>query len=357
MLRTCRRHSRRVALWFVICTALATSVVAAQEPLAWSGGLYFGTFSIAAVDPETGEVGVAVTSRVPCVGNVVPHVRAGVGAVATQAMARVEVAALILDSIQAGRAPRQSLEAALVGDRSAAGRQIGVIGIDGRSAQHTGSEAVAWAGQRDGRNYVTQGNLLVGGDVLRAVAREFEASDGSGRSLADRLISALSAGVVAGGDMRKGVGQSAAVVVADPRPGRSHRAGDITADISVCEHPEPVYELRRIYQSVSETLGYRTLQQYSGADVFQLKLMLHALGYYRSGEPEPRPDLTSHLYTADAVQAVNAFRDAERLSGPALGTPQGLVDDELIARLWAALERRGLADDVHRRLRSLTPYP
>ncbi len=69
---------------------IGTGSLGAQEPEAWGETLYFHTFSIAAVDPETGEAGVAVTTRVPCVGNGVPWVRAGVGAVATQAWTRVE---------------------------------------------------------------------------------------------------------------------------------------------------------------------------------------------------------------------------------------------------------------------------
>jgi uncharacterized Ntn-hydrolase superfamily protein len=347
--------SFRVALSFAFGLLLAGGAATAQEPLAWGNGLYFGTFSIAALDAETGELGVAVTSRVPCVGNVVPHIRVGVGAVVTQAATRVEYGAEILDRLQGGMSPRAALQDALARDPSPNGRQLAIIASDGRIAQHTGAGAMRWAGHRAGGNYVAQGNLLVDDAVLRAVARNFEGSKASGRPLADRLISALAAGDALGGDVRKGLGQSAAVVVADPRPGRSHRPGGITTQIDICEHPEPVRELRRMYNAVSERLGHRTLQQFSGADVFQLKLMLHALGYYRRGEPELRPDLMSHLYTADAIEAVNAFREAEGLAGPALGTPQGLVDEETIARLWIALERRGLADDLHRKIRELGP--
>src|SRR5690606_15122837 len=114
------------------------------------------------------------------------------------------------------------------------------------------------------------------------------------------LIAALAAGQRAEGDRRVGRTQSAAVVVADPREGRSRRPDGVTADINVCEHPDPIGELRRIHDTISQTLGFRTLQQFSGADVWQLKLMLHALGYFR---PEARTlsrDGEANLFTQEA---------------------------------------------------------
>ena len=197
---------------------------------------------------------------------------------------------------------------------------------------------------------MTQGNLLVGPEVVEAVARAFEASEGSARHLADRLIEAIAAGHAKGGDARKGRQQSAAVIVADARPGRSRRADGQTANISVCEHPEPVAEMRRIYDGISQTLGYRTLQQFGGNDVWQLKVMLHALGHYRAGEPTLTRDADANTYTTEAVAAVDAFRAAEQLSGPAAGSPAGLMDADTVARMWAALERAGKARAVREAL-------
>ncbi|HEX2095599.1 MAG TPA: DUF1028 domain-containing protein [Longimicrobiaceae bacterium] len=333
---------------------LAPVVLSGQEPAAWGETPRFSTFSIAAVDPATGESGVAVTTRVPCVGNAVPHVRAGVGALATQAFTRVEYGPEVLELLARGMAPEEALRRTLAADTGAAQRQVGVVALDGRSAQHTGARTNPWAGHRAGRNYVTQGNLLVGPQVLEAVARSFEATEGSGRHLADRLIEALAAGQAAGGDARKGRTQSAAVVVADPRPGRSRRPDRVTADINVCEHPEPVAELRRIYDTISETLGFRVLQQFSGSDVWQLKLMLHALRRFRPEQRELVRDSTALVYTQETVAAVDAFRRAEGLATPELGSPPGLVDGETLARLWAALERAGRAGEVRRRIRELT---
>src|SRR5690606_2029052 len=108
-----------------------------------------------------------------------------------------------------------------------------------------------------------------------------------------------------GGDGRHGETQSAAVLVADPRPGMSRRPDGITVNINVCEHPEPVAELRRIYDTASETLGFRRLEQFAGRDVLQLKLMLHALGYYRPDEKEiPISGQDALLYTPEAVAAL-----------------------------------------------------
>ncbi len=325
-----------------------------QEPVAWGDPLVFHTFSIAAVDPRTGEVGVAVTTRVPCVGNGVPWVRAGVGAVATQANTRTAYGDELLDAIAGGASPAEALSRLLAADSSATSRQVGVIARDGRSAQHTGSGASAWAGHRAGVNYVAQGNILVGPEVLEAVAKSFESSEGEPRHLADRLIDALAAGQATGGDRRHGRLQSAAVVIADAREGRSRRADGMTANINVCEHPEPVRELRRIYDAISQTLGYRTLQAYSGADVRQLKVMLHALGHYRSGESQLARSDDASAYTPETVAAVNAFRATEGLAGPDVGAPAGLVDEETVARLWAALERGGKARAVREQLLDLT---
>jgi uncharacterized Ntn-hydrolase superfamily protein len=144
------------------------------------------------------------------------------------------------------------------------------------------------------------------------------------------------------------------VVVADPRPGRSRRPDKITANINVCEHPEPVAELRRVYDAISQTLGFRTLQQFSGADVWQLKVILHALGYFRPNEGELTRRDDAFVYTEEAVRAVDAFRAAEQLSLPAIGSPPGLVDEETVARMWAALERAGKAARVREVLREVT---
>ena len=201
-----------------------------------------------------------------------------------------------------------------------------------------------------GTTYAVQGNSLVSPDVVTAVAKAFEASEGSSRHLADRLIEALDAGQRLGGDGRHGYTQSAAVLVADPRPGMSRRPDGQTVDINVCEHPEPVAELRRIYASISETLGFRTLEQPIGRDVLQLKLMLHALGLYRASDKAVDIKASdAAVYTQETVDAVNRFRAAQ---GWQTIVP-GYVDAKTVARLWQRLEEAGKAEAIRRQLLDL----
>jgi uncharacterized Ntn-hydrolase superfamily protein len=344
------------ALLTVIVAVLASPPsIRAQVPEGWRDAeLVFHTFSIAAVDPETGEVGVAVTTRNACVGNGVPWVRAGVGAVATQASTRTEYGMEILERLAAGDDAPQALERALAGDPAADRRQIGVASVDGGVAQHTGSATNAWAGQRMGDDYVVQGNVLEGPSVVDAVAASFESTRGTGRLLADRLVAALEAGQAQGGDARKGRIQSAAVRVADGRDGMAQRPDGETVFIHVCEHPTAVAELRRIHDTVSGSLGYRTLQQFGGDDVAQLKIMLHALELYEPGVEELPRDAALRVFDAETVRAVDAFRASHGLSTTDDGSPAGLVDTATVAALWQALADRGQAPAVRQELRSLT---
>lgn len=314
----------------------------------------FHTFSIAAVDPETGESGVAVTTRVVCVGNAVPWVRPGVGAVATQSWTRMAYGPELLDLLEEGMPPEEALRRRVEADEERERRQVGVISVDGRGAQFTGAETIPWAGHRSGPNYVAQGNLLVGAEVVDAVAETFEAGEGSGRHLADRLVEALEAGQAAGGDARSGRLQSAALLVADPREGWALRDDGVSTNLNVCEHSEPVAELRRQYETVSGTLGFRELQHPMGDDVAQLKILLHALGYFRPDEPELTPDDDWTRYTREAVDAVDRFREEQGLTGTEWGTPPGWVDREVVDRLWAEASAQGKERQVRNAFRELT---
>jgi uncharacterized Ntn-hydrolase superfamily protein len=335
---------------------LASSPANAQEPAKWGRDLEFGTFSIVAVDPRTKETGVAVTTRNPCVGNAVPWVKAGVGAVATQGGTRVEYGPELLDLLSKGVTPKDALAQLLKADSDRERRQVGVIDVKGESAQWTGAGQKGaesrgdWTAERAGSTFAVQGNSLVGTEVVDAVATTFHASEGSLRTLADRLIEALNAGQILGGDGRHGETQSAAVLVADPRSGMSRRPDGVTVNINVCEHPEPVKELRRIYDTASETLGFRTLEQPVGRDIIQLKMMLHALGYFRPGDKEfDARTPQANVYTQEAVAAVDKFRAAQGWQT----TVPGFVDSRTIARLWERLEERGRADTVRKQLLEL----
>jgi uncharacterized Ntn-hydrolase superfamily protein len=339
---------------------LLAAPLLAQEPVAWGPdpAINFHTFSIVAVDPKTGETGVIVTTRNPCVGNAVPWVRVGVGAVATQGGTRVEYGNDLLDLLAKGIAPQAAMDTVVAADEGRENRQVGVIDMKGNSAQWTGKMQYGaekkgdWVQMRKGATFAVQGNSLVSTKVVDAVAETFQASEGSVRTLADRLIEAEYAGQLLGGDGRHGETQSAAVLVADPRPGRSRRPDGVSVNISVCEHPEPVGELRRIYDTSIETLGFRRLEQFAGRDILELKLMLHALGYYRPDEKEiAMTGPEANVYTEETVKALDAFRSAQEWGT----TVPGYVDARVIDRLWSRLKEKGRDDEI--RARMLAPPP
>lgn len=337
---------------FFSSISLTTSTIA-QEPVAWGTQLEFHTFSIVALDPRTGETGVAVTTRRPCVGNAVTWVRPGVGAVATQGRTRMEYGNDLLDLLEQGIAPQDAMNRVVADDEGREHRQAGVIDIKGNSAQWTGSEQYGeeangdWVAMRTGTNYAVQGNSLVGTHVVDAVAESFERSEGKHHHLADRLIEAIYSGQILGGDGRHGESQSAAVLVADPRPGRTRRPDQIGVDINVCEHSSPVVELRRIYDTISETLGFRELRQFKGNDVVQLKIILHALGYYQAEKSEILLDSPLlNIYDNEVITAVDKFRSDQ---GWGIVVP-GYVDASTIEQLWNRLEEIGRADEIRERL-------
>jgi uncharacterized Ntn-hydrolase superfamily protein len=328
----------------------------------------YSTFSLCAIDPATGQSGASVTTRVPFVGRAVPHVRAGVGAVCTQASTVVEYGPRGLDLLAKGVEPQAVLQQLLADDRSRESRQVGVINMKGVGAAHTGKNNGNWAGSRQGRNYTVQANIMVGPEVVEAVATTFEATEGIGMPLAERMILAMEAGQSKGGDRRWGNLQSAAIKIADPNdPGRG---GDyISLAIEVGEHPEPVAEMKRIYYATGRRLGYRSFSNIEGPDVIELKRMLHALGYWRpslAAFPDPPSSVTTpkmrelqksdpsqydkliaesrratqefnkqySQYDQEAMAAVDKFREAKGLNYQ--GNPTGLVDARLVDALRAA---------------------
>jgi uncharacterized Ntn-hydrolase superfamily protein len=343
--------SRRTALGLGAAVLVALGhapSLAAQEPVAWGTGpdIEFTTFSIAAIDPVTGESGAAVTTRNPCVGNGVPWARKGVGAVATQASTRTEYGNELFDLMEKGMSPQAALDQLLSKDAQKESRQIGVINVKGETAQWGGAQNGDHKGLFHGAHYVVQGNSLHSEEVLPAVAKTFEASEGSGRWLADRLIEAINAGHMKGGDGRHGEYQSAAVVVVDPRPNMSRRADGQTVFINVCENPNPVAEMRRIYNTISEKLGFRELLQPTGNDVLELKMMLHELGYLQADPSVGRGrGSTNNVYTQDAIDAVDKFKQAQGWKT----TVPGYVDAEVIDRLWSELDKAGKGDAIRKK--------
>jgi uncharacterized Ntn-hydrolase superfamily protein len=198
------------------------------------------TFSIVAFDPETDSLGVAVQSKFLAVGSVVPWACAGVGAVATHAMANYNYGPHGLDLMSEGNSAEQTVQALTSADEDREHRQVGIVDALGRTSTFTGSECFDWAGGVTGEHYAAQGNILVGRETVEAVASTYEQTDGD---LAARLLSALDAGQGAGGDSRGK--QSAALLVV--REGGGYGGdNDRVVDLRVDDHPEPIRELIRI---------------------------------------------------------------------------------------------------------------
>ena len=199
------------------------------------------TFSIIARDPESGLFGVAVSTAVPCVGALVPHVRPAVGAIATQSYTNVRLGIDGLRLLKLGLSPEAALTALLAEDEHAAVRQVAGIDRRGRVFVYSGDQCVDWYGHRVGENYSVQGNMLVGKGTIDAMAEAFEAAQGH---LSSRLLEALEAGQAAGGDKR---GRESAALLVAPF---GDEFGKI--DVRVDFHEDPVAELRRIFNLLSE---------------------------------------------------------------------------------------------------------
>jgi len=199
------------------------------------------TFSIAAADPESGEVGVAVASRFFAVGTVVPFAKAGVGAVATQAFANTGYGPRGLDLLERGVAADEVVKILTRGDDGRDQRQLGVVAANGASATYTGPKCNAWAGGRSGPNYAVQGNILAGEAVVAGMERAF--IDSKGKTLAERLYAAIVAGDKAGGDARGR--QSMALVVARAKGGYGGFT-DRAIDLRVDDHADPIVEMGRL---------------------------------------------------------------------------------------------------------------
>jgi uncharacterized Ntn-hydrolase superfamily protein len=194
------------------------------------------TWSILARDPATGEVAVAVASRFLAAGALCPLVEGGIGAACTQALVNPFLAPDALARLRAGEAPGPALAALVAADAGRGTRQLHVLAADGRIAQHTGADCVAWCGHLAGPDVSVAGNMLAGPQVLERTRETFLAT--GGLPLAERLLAAMEAGEAAGGDRRGR--QSAAIRVAsrDPYP---------DLDLRVDDHPDPLAELRRLH--------------------------------------------------------------------------------------------------------------
>lgn len=207
----------------------------------WAEKPYPSTFSIAAADPATAEVGVAVASRFFAVGTVVPHAQAGVGAVATQASANTGFGPRGLELLARGCSASEALSILIRQDDGRERRQVGMVTASGDAATYSGKGCTSWAGGRHGPGYAIQGNILVGEDVVAAMEKSFLSS--RGKALGERLYLALAAGDAAGGDSRGR--QSAAILVCRANAGYNGFT-DRAIDIRVDDHADPFAEIGRL---------------------------------------------------------------------------------------------------------------
>lgn len=196
------------------------------------------TFSIVAYDKSENAWGIAVASKFPAVGAVVPWARAGEGAVATQSYANTTYGPLGLELMASGVSAEEALTQLVNDDEDKKLRQAGFVDASGNAATFTGEDCMEWAGGLVGDGFCVQGNILIGPEVIEQMANAYRKSDQL--EFPERLVKALSAGDLAGGDRRGR--QSAAVLVVKPEGGYAG-FNDRWVDYRVDDHETPIPRL------------------------------------------------------------------------------------------------------------------
>ena len=254
------------------------------------------TFSIVAFSADETAWGIAVASKFPAVGAVVPWARAGAGAVATQSYANTAYGPDGLALMAEGLTAQQALDRLVELDADRALRQVGLVDANGGAATFTGDQCLDWAGGQTGPGYAVQGNILTGPEVVQAMAEAYQGSSGA---LAERLLTALLAGDRSGGDRRGR--QSAALLVVKQGAGYGGH-NDRWLDYRVDDHLDPVPRLQELLELHSLYFGQsppdeRLLLQ--GVELQTLKAILVEHGYYQGP--------VDGAYDAATRQAMSAF--------------------------------------------------
>jgi uncharacterized Ntn-hydrolase superfamily protein len=287
------------------------------------------TFSIVARDPATGDLGIAVASKFLAVGAVVPHARAGVGAVATQALANVRYGPDGLALLAEGHDAQEAVRLLSEADEGRAQRQFGVVDARGRAATYTGASCIPWAGGRTVEGVAAQGNLLAGASVVDGLIDTFVAG---GLHFPELLLRALQAGDEQGGD-RRGRESAALLVV---REGGGYGGGsDRWIDLRVDDHESPIAELARLLDlnhlyldrsaeadllPIDEPLAdeLRRLLTRAGYTPEQLQRsgslaeIVEAMGVTRTGTPRPAPDSWTATWEAALAEWMSIENLEER---------------------------------------------
>ena len=238
------------------------------------------TFSILGRDDSNGDLGVAVQSKFPGVGSLVPYGQAEVGVVATQAFGNPRHGSLGLTLLQCGASPQQAVDILLTGDNLSRKRQFALLDPNGATAAYTGPDVhdwEGWAGSTAGQECIALGNGLASGAVVEEMIHAFGQTTAT---LAERLMAALDAGQRAGGDLR---GQQSAALLVVRRDGGYGSLDDRHVVISIYDHPQPIAELRRCY--ALHRLSYFTSDPANLVPItpelaLELKTLMAAAGSY-----------------------------------------------------------------------------
>ncbi len=286
------------------------------------------TFSIVAYDAAESAWGVAVASKFPAVGAVVPWAQAECGAVATQSFANTAFGPLGLELMGAGGLNAESALAKLLADDSQPeSRQVGLVDAKGGSATFSGADCFDWAGGVTGPGYAIQGNILAGSEVVEKMESAFLGAQGN---LAGRLYAALLAGDRAGGDRRGR--QSAAILVVKARGGYGG-FNDRMIDYRIDDDPDPVLRLGNLLELHSLYFGKSPESErvvLSGEPLIKIQAMLHRLGYLAQ---EP-----NGLYDELTKAAFSAFignENFEERCDPSLGWVDAPVLDFILRKFNA----------------------
>ena len=197
-----------------------------------------GTFSIVAIDKNVGLMGVAVTSGSIAVGKRVPWAKPGVGVVATQAYTNTMYGRDGLTLLEQGKTPGETLNELLSLDPRPEIRQVCIMNNKGMFAVYTGESCPPYHGHIVRDTFCLLGNLLVSKNVLNQIHSSYLANEG--KSFPLRLLNALRAGVLAGGDRR---GHNSAAIITVETEASDDRESSFYINIRVDKSNRPVNEL------------------------------------------------------------------------------------------------------------------